>query len=366
MKIRNLYRPALFLGLTATLTTFFTACDKEDKPETPKEWIVSTLAGTSGQNGFVNGVGAAARFYNPMDIDLDAAGNIYVIERWNHAVRKITPNGTVTTLAGSGEIGDANGTGTAAKFDFPTGITVDRNGNVYVADQDNHVIRKITPNGVVTTLAGTTNVSGFANGAATTSKFYYPFGVTVDNNGNVYVADRFNHAIRKISPTGEVSTFAGAIGESGNVDGTGTAAKFNYPTDLDVDAAGNVYVSDNDNHVIRKITPAGVVTTVAGSSGVRGSANGTGTAATFSNPYNIAVDASGNLYVGDMSNHVIRKITTLGVVSTFAGIVGEEGNDDGKSSVAKFSYPRGVAVDAAGNVYVADEENATIRKITLQ
>ena len=225
---------------------------------------------------------------------------------------EITPE--VTTFAGSGSAGSADGTGTAASFYKPSGVAVDGSGNVYVAEYYNHLIRKITSAGVVTTLAGSGS-AGSANGTGTAASFYRPYGVAVDGNGNVYVADYYNHLIRKITSAGVVTTLAGS-GSQGSADGTGTAASFYNPSGVAVDGSGNVYVADRSNHLIRKITSADVVTTLAGS-GSQGSANGTGTAASFTLPYGVAVDASGNVYVADSGNNLIRKIaTTLASGST--------------------------------------------------
>jgi sugar lactone lactonase YvrE len=268
---------------------------------------------------------------------------------------------TVSTLAGSGTLGFANGSGTAATFNYPIGVAVDSGGNVYVADKNNHRIRKITPAGVVSTFAGS-GTEGFLNGTGTAAQFNHPIGVAVDSEGNVYVADTYNHRIRKITPQGVVSTFAGN-GTEGFADGTGTAAQFYNPAGVAVDGAGNVYVADTYNHRIRKITPQGEVSTLAGS-GTEGFADGTGTAAQFRGPIGVAVDGEGNVYVADESNHRIRKITPAGEVSTFAGS-GTEGFLNGTGTTAQFNHPSGVALDSDGNVYVADESNHRIRKITI-
>ena len=316
---------------------------------------VSTLAGST--YGYTDGTGTSAKFYNPTGVAVDGAGNVYVADRYNHRIRKITTSGVVSTLAGSGTSGNADGTGTSAQFSYPSGVAVDSAGNVFVADRNNHRIRKITASGVVSTLAGSTQ--GYTDGTGTSAKFDSPTGVAVDGAGNVYVADLYNHRIRKITASGVVSTLAGSA--SGYTDGTGTSAKFKNPTGVAVDGAGNVYVADYNNHGIRKITTSGVVSTLAGIA--YGYTDGTGTSAKFKNPYGVAVDGAGNVYVADRDNHRIRKITTSGVVSTLAG--SSQGYTDGTGTSAQFAYPFGVAVDGTGNVYVADESNHRIRKITL-
>ncbi len=323
--------------------------------------VVTTLAGTAGQAGSTDGTGAAARFRTPYGIAIDASGNLYVADTNNDTIRKITPAGVVTTLAGTaGAAGSTDGTGTAARFNSPLGIAIDASGNVYVADSDNDTIRKITPAGVVTTLAGTAGVAGSTDGTGAAARFSFPLGIGVDAAGNVYVADSNNDTIRKITPAGVVTTLAGTAGAAGSTDGTGAAARFNTPYGLAVDASGNVYVADKVNDTIRKITPAGVVTTPAGTAGQVGSTNG----GLFNAPVGVAVDASGNLYVADSRNDTIRKITAAGVVTTLAGSAGSAGSTDGTGAAARFNTPLGVAVDASGNVYVADSANDTIRKIT--
>ncbi|MBI4884482.1 MAG: hypothetical protein HY826_10570 [Actinobacteria bacterium] len=312
--------------------------------------MVTTLAGsTSG-----SAEGALAQFAFPAGVAVDAAGNVYVADFSNNLIRKITAAGVVTTLAGSTS-GSADGTGAAAQFFTPRGVAVDTAGNVYVADTNNHRIRKITAAGVVTTLAGST--SGPADGTGAAAQFSSPRGVAVDTAGNVYVADTGNHRIRKVTAAGVVTTLAGST--AGFADGTGAAAQFSVPSGVAVDTAGNVYVADTSNHRIRKVTAAGVVTTLAGSTS--GSADGTGAAAQFSFPFGVAVDTAGNVYVADSINNLIRKVTAAGVVTTLAGST--FGYLDGIGAAAQFSTPTGVAVDAAGNIYVADSDNNRIRKI---
>ena len=327
--------------------------------------VVTTLAGTAASLGSADGTGAAARFNYPRGLAVDAAGNVLVADTGNHTIRKISPAGVVTTLAGTAtSLGSTDGTGAAARFSSPAGLAVDAAGYVFVADTSNHTIRKISPAGVVTTLAGTAGMSGSTDGTGAAARFNLPIGLAVDGAGNVLVADYKNHTIRKISPAGVVTTLAGKAGVQGSLNGTGAAARFSSPTGLAVDGAGNVLVVDYGNNTIRKISPAGVVTTLAGTAGVQDSTDGTGAAARFSNPIGLTVDGAGNVLVADSANHTIRKISPAGVVTTLAGTAGSAGITDGTGAAARFNNPRGLAVDGAGNVLVADAPNHTIRKIS--
>ncbi|MCE7996985.1 MAG: hypothetical protein HEP71_33805, partial [Roseivirga sp.] len=263
--------------------------------------VVSVMAGSLGVSGNGDGTGSTARFETLDGLEVDASGNVYGIDRNNQRVRKITPLGVVTTFAG-GANGYRDDTGRFARFSSPTDIAVDVSGNLYVADLGNHRIRKITPAGVVTTFAG--SGSGSADGTGTEAQFYQPQGLAVDAAGNVYVADRGNHRIRKITPEGVVSTLAGST--QGTANGTGTSAQFNYPSDVSVDAAGNVYYSDHEAYSVRKITPEGVVSTLVGGER-RGNLDGTGTAAAFQSPGKICTDTAGNIYLLDYSR--VHKIT---------------------------------------------------------
>jgi sugar lactone lactonase YvrE len=321
---------------------------------------VSTFAG-SGTGGYHDGSGTDAQFAGPGGITLDGAGNFYIADNDNR-IRKITSGGEVTTFAGSGDNYQfADGTGILAKFYAPQGVATDASGNVYVADSRNNRIRKITPVGVVTTLAGNSS-NGSNNGTGAAASFSWPSDVAVDASGNVYVADLYNHMIRKITPAGVVTTLAGSI-SNGYHDGTGTSAQFYYPMGIAVDGSGNVYVAEYNNNRIRKITSAGVVTTFAGS-GANGSMDGTGINAIISQPIGIAIDAAGNLYVSEQENK-IRKITPAGVVTTLAGI-GTSGSANGIGASASFKYPANVDVDNSGNIYVADQNNNLIRKISQE
>ncbi len=319
--------------------------------------LVSTLAG-SGAQGSADGAGITAGFRFPYGIAVDLTGNVYVADASNHKIRRITSAGVVTTLAGAGSAGYIDGPGTAAGFNEPRGITIDFGGSVIVADIKNHRIRRVTPAGVVTTLAG---VISAADGNVTVANFNTPFGVAVDTDGNVFVADHENRKIRKISPVGTVTTFAGS-GFSESTDGTGTTASFKSPTGIAVGADRSLYIVDRMSHSIRKISPAGVVTTLAGS-GSQGSTDGAGAAARFNYPFGVAVDNSENVYVADTYNNKIRKINAAGLVTTLAGS-GSQGSADGSGTAASFSRPLGIAVDGGGNIFVADSYNYKIRKIT--
>ncbi|MBP1603726.1 MAG: hypothetical protein H6Q09_898, partial [Acidobacteria bacterium] len=324
---------------------------------------VTTAAGsTAGTPSFADGTGTDARFAYPNHLAADAAGNVYVADWGNNRIRKVTPAGEVTTFAGSGAAGGADGTGTAASFNGPRGIAIDASGTLYVAESWGHRIRKITPEAVVTTAAGN-GTAGYVDAQGTNARFWYPSGIAVDGDGTLYVTEEHNCTVRRITPAGEVTTLAGD-GTAGYVDATGTEARFNVPFGVAVDAAGNVYVADSFNHRIRKVTAAGVVTTVAGS-GTPGSANGTGTAAQFNEPWGLAIDTAGNVYVAERVNHLVRRIGPDGTVTTLAG--SSAGYADGTGTVAQFTQPVGVALTTSGSVLIVSEINGgnRIRRVTL-
>jgi sugar lactone lactonase YvrE len=320
---------------------------------TPLALFAGNLAGP----GTVDGVGAAARFNNPIGLAIDVGGDMYVADTDNHAIRKITPTGVVTTLAGQAGIsGSTDGIGPEARFSSPEGIAIDTTGTIYIADTGNVTIRKVTPTGAVTTFAGTAGAPGADDGIGAAARFSDPIGLAVDAGGDVYVADSEVDTIRKITATAVVTTLAGQVGISGSADGIGAAARFNGPTGIATDAAGNVYVADRLNSTIRKVTPAGLVTTLAGQVEVSGIADGVGASAQFALPFGTATDAAGNVYVADNSGDSIRKVTSAGVVTTLAsGLVSD-------SNLGIFN-DTGLTIDPAGNLYIADT-SSTIRKIT--
>lgn len=339
----------------------------------------STLAGLAGTAGSTDDTGTAARFNSPKGIATDSAGNVYVGDTSNNTIRKITPGGVVATLAGcppsicgAASQGSNDGTGSGAHFRLPSGVAVDATGNIYVADTNNHTIRKITPAGLVTTLAGLAQMSGSVDATGSNARFNFPNGVAVSSNGNLYVADTSNNTIRKITPTGVVTTVAGCPPSTcadsvGSDDATGVEARFDSPAGIAVDAAGYIYVADRGNSTVRKVTPAAAVTTLSGQARMTGSVDGglniDGTPiARFNIPSGVAVDNAGNVYVADSENSTIRKITpAFRIVRTLAGVPGSQGPDDGTGNAARFRVPFGVAVDSDGKVYVADTFNHTIR-----
>jgi sugar lactone lactonase YvrE len=322
---------------------------------------VSTIAGTTNA-GSNDGVSTSAGFNSPFGIANDGQGNLYVADAGNNEIRKISiETGEVTTIAGSVEAGSVNGTDTSARFNYPTGVACDAQGNLYVADSYNNQIRKIVlATGAVTTLAGS-GKDGGSDGVGTTASFYHPCGIAADAQGNLYVAGGLNSAIRKIViATGAVTTIAGSSC-TGSADGKGAAASFNYPSGVALDGEGSLYVVDEGNNEIRKIVLAtGMVSTIAGCTSW-GSANGIGASAKFDAPYGITADGNGDLFVADGDNNEIRKIViATGTVSTLAGSR-SEGANNGTGSLVSFNNPRGIASDVNGNLYVADFGNNEIR-----
>jgi sugar lactone lactonase YvrE len=372
--------------------------------------VITTVAGLAGVSGAADGSGSEARFSQPSDTAVDGAGNVYVADHagirkitpdgvvstivgmsdgspslgglavdangliyvaggGENAVFKITASGVVTTLAGTGAWGSADGLAKQATFAYPAAVALDRAGNVYVADRENFTIRRISPIGFVTTVAGTAGLSGAADGVGAAARFAGPVGIAVDPTGAIYVADSgpysaFNNTIRKISVDGAVSTIAGKVGVNTPVDGVGVAASFGGFGGIAVDNLGTVFVADRAASTIRKVTPVGEVTTIAGSLPATGAIDGVGPAARFNNPQNVAVDGSGTIYVADAGNNLIRKITPTGATTTLAGKSGFAGMADGTLTSATFESPIGIALGLDGTVYVADSGNHLIRKIS--
>ena len=317
----------------------------------------------------------SASLVAPAKVTVDEVGNVYIADLNNSTIDKLTTDGKLTIVAGEpGNAGLGTGKGSQARFVNPSGIAIGPEGSFVVADEVNNVIYRVTPDGMVTILAGTrwsptladtknrletgkASAREFADGAGVQARFNAPKGVAVDSSGNTYVADSGNGVIRKITPAGEVTTVAGSPGERGDKDGKGYAARFFVPQGVAVDAAGNLYVADTGNHTIRKITSDGIVSTLAGKAGEIGRTDGKSDAAKFYALRDIAIDPAGNLYVIDSGNYNVRKITPQGNVSTVAGEA---------SSIPQLvvNLPTGITVDHAGNLYVADMGLARVTRIS--
>ena len=334
---------------------------------------VTTYAGT-GSIGFVNGDTSIASFNKPFGICIDNDGNLYIADAYNHCIRKISTDGEVSTYAGTGTAGYQDGGASIAKFNQPINICMDDEGNMYVSDFINQRIRKISTNMLVTTIAGT-GVAGYQNGPVTEAQFNYPRGICLDDTGNIYIGDSWNHRIRKISVGDIVSDWAGggptigvqSVGDY--VDASDTAARFYTPCELSIDQDNNIFVADAYNHRIRKIDANRMVTTVAGSSGFGpdggGFQNGPGDEAMFDVPTAVYASQDGNIFVGDGANQVMRRIDPEYYVTTFAGS-GEAGFVNGVDSLAMFDFPRGSVRDYNLNrLYVVDYNNHAIRIIHL-
>jgi gliding motility-associated-like protein len=326
---------------------------------------VSTVAGLAGLTGNANGTGSSARFNEPHGLTADKNGNIYIADRINNLIRKITPSGTVSTFAGTGAIGATDGPALTASFNEPWDIACDTLGNFYIADTKNYKIRKIDASGNVTTLAGT-GVFGTSNGPGATARFGTPAGIAVTKDGQkIYVSDYNTHTIRLID-AGQVFTLAGTVFLSGSVDGNGTAASFNHPFGLSLNASGDLLIADEWNHKIRKMTPAGIVSTIAGD-GNPGTTDGTPLTARFNFPVDVASDTIGNIFITDGLNHTIRKFSSQsGQVTTYAGYAGQPGAVDGNGSLARFKNPAGIVYNRANRaLFIGDNGNNTIRKVVF-
>ncbi|KAA0932104.1 NHL domain-containing protein [Streptomyces apricus] len=331
---------------------------------------ISTVAGTGTAGSKGDGEPAvAAQLNRPYGVAVDGTGTLYFSDYNNHRVRKITTDGKVSTVAGTGAAGyrGDNGPALSAQLNCPREVAVDGAGAVYVTDAGNHRVRKIATDGTITTVAGT-GVAGFSGdgGLATAARLNYPLGVVVDSSGTLYLSDHTNNRIRKVTTDGTITTIAGtgATGFKGD-DGPAVQAQLNRPYAVAVDSAGTLYITDGNNHRVRKITTDGTITTVAGT-GVAGFGgdDGPATAARLNLPLGVAIDSTGTLYVSEYNNHRVRKITTDGTITTVAGTgTAGFGGDDGPAAAAQLRNPFGLAVDCVDTLYIADHLNNRIRKI---
>ncbi len=334
---------------------------------------IDTVAGngpTSGSSG-EGGPATAARLDEPMGVAADPGGNLFIADVDNSRIRKVNPAGIITTVAGTGTSGFSGdgGPATAAQLGYPPRVAADSGGNLFIVDADNQRIRKVTPAGVITTVAGT-GTSGFSGdgGPATAAQLADPVAVAVDAVGNLFIADNGNDRIRRVTPGGIITTVAGTeTGGFGGDGGPATAAQLADPLAVAVDAAGNLFIADTGNDRIRKVTPSGIITTFAGS-GLRGFSGdgGAATGAWLSEPSDVAVDAAGNFFIADNGNDRVRKVTPNGIITTVAGTgTGGFSGDGGPATAAQLNDPVAVAADAAGNLFIADKNNSRIRKVTF-
>ena len=305
-----------------------------------------------------------ASHFKPKSVAVDSAGHVFFADAVNQVICRMLPSGHAIIIAGQlGACGSADGTRSQARFYNPRGIAIDASDNIFVADTGNNTIRRITRDGVVTTVAGLAGTVGSRDGTGIYARFNYPVSVAVDRSDSIYVADLYNSTIRKVTRHGTVTTIAGQPGIAGSADGKRYAALFNFPISIALDNSGNLYVADMMNNAIRKTTTDGMVTTFAGRlSYTAGDADGAGSSACFCHPCGVAVDDAGNVYVADSGNDTIRRITPGRVVTTLAGLPGQSGFTDGIGSAARFWHPTALALDYVGNLYVTDLDNAVIRK----
>jgi len=333
---------------------------------------VSTVAGSASAGSAGDGSAAtAAQLTTPGGVVLDAAGNMYIADAGNHRIRKVTAAGIISTIAGTGTPGFTGdgAAATAAQIKNPTNVTVDAAGNVYFVDADNDRIRKITPTGTISTYAGNGTLGFMGDGGpATACNLYKPTGIFMDATNVMYIADGYNQRLRKIDASGVISSIAGdgtfAFGGDG---GSAMVAALHSPSGVCKDAAGNIYIADKDNNRIRKINTSGIISTIAGKDTMGYSGDGgPATVAKLNKPVGVKVDAAGNVYFVDLGNNKIRKVDAAGVITTIAGAgAAAFGGDGGPATAAQFNFPSDVALDAAGNIYIADQGNNRIRKIKM-
>lgn len=338
----------------------------------PSSGTITTIAG-SGKPGFSGdgGPAVAAQLRSVDEVAVDSRGNVYIADFESHRVRKVSPSGTMTTFAGrdGGGAFPANGSpATSARLDAPHGVAADAQGNVYVSDTNNGRVYRVSPGGTITTFAGTGQSSFSGDGGpATSARLYAPAGLAVDRQGNVYIADSYNQRVRKVSASGTITTFAGTGKQGSSGDGgLATSAQLQYPTAVAVDGQGNVYIAGTPDSRVRKVTPGGTITTFAGT-GAGGFSGDGGRAASaqLKLPAAVAADGEGNVYIADTANYRVRKVSPGGAITTIAGTgAGGFSGDGGPATSARLFSPHGVAVDGKGNVYIADTANYRVRKVT--
>lgn len=367
-------RPSFIRRVSQALLAFLCLGPGVEPKSHSESFSFITIAGVANDREAVDGTNTGATFLGPTGVSLGPGGDLFIAD--GSAIRRASPSGTnwiVTTLAGTAPAhGAQDGTNTDAYFNAPYGL-VSSGGSIFIADTLNHAIRKMVATGtnwVVNTIAGQLTSFGSGDGTNGFARFKNPYGITADGAGNLYVSDTYNNLIRKVTPSGTnwvVTTIAG-VTAGGTVDGTNTDAKFKYPVGITADGAGNLFVSDFQNHTIRKLRPSGtnwITTTIAGLAGFAGSSDGSNTAARFSHPQGIAVSPVGYIYVADNDSNIVRVIKPFGtnwVVKTIAGLAGNAGSSDGTGSGAQFTSPVGICVSPAGTLFLTESINLLLRQ----
>jgi len=339
--------------------------------------IIITIAGngTFGYSGD-NGAATAAELNGPWGVHADASGNIYIADWLNNVVRKVSTSGIISTIAGNNSLSHGysgnGGPATAAQLNGPRGVVVDASGNIYIADAGNYVVRKVNASGIISTFAGNDTLGYTGDGgAATAARLSGVNNVAIDGAGNIYISDGYK-LVRKVNNSGIISTLAGnnllSVGYSGD-GGAATVAQLNGVQGMAIDALGNIYIADGGNDVIRKVNALGIISTIAGNNSLSHGYSGDGgpaTAARLYGPADVAVDALGNIFIVDEANQVIRKVNTLGIISSVAGndtLTCCDIRDGGPATAGQLLNPEGIAIDGGGNIYIADYGHDRIRKV---
>jgi len=328
-------------------------------------WTLSVFAGTGTADAPTAGPATSSNLNWPNGVAVDSSGNVYIADKVNHVVEKVTPSGTLSVFAGTGTAGAPTaGPATSSKLNYPMGVAVDSSDNVYIADTQNMRVEKVTPDGTLSIIAGSGSQDAPTAGPATSSALNQPYGVAVDSSGNVYIADYGTHRVEKVTPSGTLSVFAGTGTGGAPTAGPATSSNLYYPAAVAVDSSGNVYIADFSNRRVEKVTPSGTLSVFAGTGNRGVSTAGPATSSDMYGPYGVAVDSSGNVYIGDYRNNTVLRVTPSGTLSIIAGTGTSGVPTAGPATSSNLNRPTGVAIDSSGNVYIADLYNARVEKLT--